>query len=62
MDLWLLIKRCENADYKIFYFLYGKLKNHNITLNLWFSKEKEPMSCEITHKFIGSLYGSFNFG
>ena len=34
MDLWLLIKRCENADYKIFHFLQTEVKIHNRTLDI----------------------------
>ena len=33
MDMWLLIKRCENADYKIFHFLLMELKIHICTLD-----------------------------
>jgi hypothetical protein len=29
MDMWLLIKRCENADYKIFYFSFMEFKVHS---------------------------------
>lgn len=34
MDMWLLIKRCENADYKIFHFLFIELKVHIEHCNL----------------------------